>query len=86
MALKKTTTTLSGLVAQEAYHRVEGLQLEGKDTIAFRVRSYKDSDASLPSFQEAAFKCSYDLNGKNPIARAYEYAKTQEEFSDAQDC
>jgi len=86
MALKKTITILSGLVAQDAYHRVEGLQLEGKDIIAFRVRSYKNSDANLPSFQEAAFKCSYDLNGKNPIAQAYEYAKTQEEFLDSQDC
>jgi hypothetical protein len=39
MALKKTITTLSGLVAQDAYRRVEGLQLVGKEAVSFRVRS-----------------------------------------------
>jgi hypothetical protein len=86
MALKKTIATASGLVAESAYHRVEGVQLDGKDTISFRLRSYKDSSTSLPSFYECAFRCAYDLNGSNPISQAYVYVKTQDEFKDATDC
>lgn len=86
MALEKTITTASGLVAENAYHRVEGVQLEGKDNVSFRLRSYKDSSAALPSFQEEAFKCAYDLSGPNPIAQAYEFVKTQEAFANAKDC
>ena len=84
MALKKTVTTTSGLTAQDAYHRVEGVILEGKDTIKFMVRSY--ADTSLPAFQESAFACEYDLSKSNPIAQAYEHVKTQSEFANAQDC
>jgi hypothetical protein len=86
MALEKTITTASGLVAENAYHRVEGVQLEGKDTISFRLRSYKDSSTLLPSFHEYAFKCAYTLTGTNPIAQAYVFVKTQEAFTDAKDC
>lgn len=86
MALQKTITTASGLVAENAYHRIEGVQLEGKDIISFRLRSYKDSSALLPAFQEEAFKCAYALAGANPIAQAYAFVKTQEAFVDAKDC
>jgi hypothetical protein len=86
MALEKTITTASGLVAEDAYHRVEGVQLERKDTISFRLRSYKDSSTSLPAFHEEAFKCAYGLTGANPIAQAYAFVKTQQAFADAKDC
>jgi len=30
--------------------------------------------------------CAYDINGKNPIAQAYDHAKTLPEFAGAVDC
>ena len=86
MALEKTITTASGLVAENAYHRVEGVQIEGKDTISFRLRSYKNASTLLPACQEEAFKCAYGLTGSNPIAQAYVFVKAQEAFADAKDC
>ncbi len=85
MALKKTSQTAFGIEVADAYHRVEGLKLVGKDQIAFQVRSYKDS-SGLPHFADAASGCAYDINGENPIKQAYVYLKTTPEFAGAQDC
>jgi hypothetical protein len=85
MALKKTSQTAFGIEVADAYHRVEGLKLVGKDQIAFQVRSYKDN-SGLPHFADAAAGCAYNLNGENPIKQAYVYLKTTPEFADAQDC
>jgi galactose mutarotase-like enzyme len=83
MALEKTTTTPHGFAAVNAYHRVEGTQVN-KDTMTFQVRSYKDN-SGLPHFADAPFNCSYDLNGDNPIKQAYEHLKTLPEFAGAAD-
>lgn len=85
MALKKTITTAQGFIADDAYFRVEEVRLAGKDKIAFSVRGYKDN-SGLPAFEDRSLICDYDLNGKNPIAQAYDYIKTLPEFSDATDC
>lgn len=84
MALKKTTITSNGFEAQNAYHRVEGLSLLGKQNITFRVSSYKDE--SSDSFGEKCYLCSYDINGENPIKQAYLHLKTLLEFAGAVDC
>jgi len=84
MALKKTVTTVHGFEAVDAYHRVENVVLNSKDKITFHVRSYKES--SFPAFNDQSLECAYNLNGGNPIAQAYDYLKTTDEFSNAQDC
>lgn len=84
MALKKTIKTAFGLECKDAYHRVERMQIDQKTRIAFRVRAYADVDAQ--PLADDGFVCDYDLNGKNPIAQAYEFLKTTSEFQNAQDC
>lgn len=84
MALKKTTTTVQGFIATDAYHRVEGVSLVGKDKITFQVRSYKE--LGLPSFSDTFYQSGLSLDGPNPIQQAYLYLKTLPEFSDATDC
>lgn len=84
MALKKTVTTVHGIEVIDAYHRVEGIQLIGKDQITFNARSYKDP--MFPFFEEKVAVCDYDMNGANPLAQAYAHLKTLPEFADAVDC
>lgn len=84
MALKKTVVTPNGFEALDAYHRVEGVRITSKNTIAFQVRVSKDG--VLPHFSDQAFLCDYDINGANPIAQAYLYIKTLPEFFGASDC
>jgi hypothetical protein len=84
MALAKTVLSVHGFQAVNAYHRVEGVQVE-KDRMAFQVRSYKDN-TGFPHFSDSSFNCAYDLVGNNPLMQAYEYLKTLPEFADATDC
>jgi hypothetical protein len=85
MAIKKTTQTSFGIEVANAYHRVEGLRIIGKDQISFQVRSYKDN-SGLPHFADAVASCAYALDGANPIEQAYEHLKTLPEFAGAIDC
>lgn len=84
MALEKTITTIQSLVAENAYHRVENIQLEGKNSMSFCLRSYVST--TNPFFAEELIKCTYDMNGENPFKQAYLYIKTLESFKDAKDC
>jgi hypothetical protein len=84
MALAKTVVTVHGLQALNAYHRVESVALQNKETITFRVRSYTETDK--PFFIDNALSCAYDLDGANPIKQAYEHLKTLPEFEGAVDC
>lgn len=83
MAIQKTTQTQFGLSAENAYHRVENVTLQTKDTIYFSVRSYVSVEN--PFFNEEMYSCSYDIAGQNPIQQAYEHIKTLPEFADAAD-
>lgn len=85
MALSKTVRTPQGFDAQDAYHRVEGLQIKNKTTISYMVRSYKD-DSGVPAFVDSPYESAYDLAGESPIAQAYEHLKTMPEFENAKDC
>jgi len=85
MALKKTAQTPFGIEVVNAFHRVEGLMIIGKDQISFQVRSYKDN-SGLPHFAGVVASCAYALDGANPIAQAYEHLKTLPEFAGAIDC
>jgi hypothetical protein len=84
MALEKTVTTVQALVAVDAYHRVENVQIEGKTSMSFCLRSYVSKDN--PFFSEELIKCTYDINGDNPFKQAYLHIKTLEAFKDAEDC
>jgi hypothetical protein len=85
MALEKTVQAPQGFEAQNAYHRVEGLQVKNKTTISYMVRSYKDH-SGVPAFADCQYESSYSIDGKNPIAQAYEHLKTLPEFENAKDC
>lgn len=85
MALSKTVRTPQGFDAQDAYHRVEGLQIKNKTTISYMVRSYKD-DSGVPAFVDCQYESAYDLAGENPIAQAYGHLKTLPEFENSKDC
>jgi hypothetical protein len=84
MALLKTVSTVHGLQAVNAYHRVEAVTLQNKETITFHVRSYLATDK--PFFMESVLSCAYAIDGENPIKQAYEYLKTLPEFAGATDC
>ena len=84
MAFTQLTTSVHGLNVPDAYHRVENVQLAGKNSIFFQLRTYKDPQK--PSFNTTAFDAPYDLEGPNPIKQAYLYLKTLPEFADAIDC
>jgi hypothetical protein len=83
MALLKTANTPTGFVAVNAYHRVEGIYIMGKDQMSFNIRAYKD--VSLPHFSDVPVTCPYDIDGVNPFRQAYLYLKAQAGFKDAVD-
>jgi hypothetical protein len=84
MALEKTVTTAQGFSANNAYHRVEEVLLQGKQNIKFVVRSYLTKEN--PCFNSKTYFCSYDLDDENPIKQAYRHLKTLDEFADATNC
>lgn len=85
MALKKTVSTAYGIDFIDAYHRVDQVQILGKNMLVYGVKSYKDN-SGVQFFNERACSCAYDINGENPIAQAYAHLKTLTEFADAVDC
>lgn len=85
MAIQKTVTTQHGLVANNAYHKVENVAIQNKDQMSFNVKVFVSKEQNLP-FEMLAFSCVYDIQGDNPIRQAYKYVKTLPEFSDAVDC
>lgn len=84
MALKKTVQTTFGIDIVDAYHRVESVRLQSKTQMQFNVYVY--ADPSKQFVAESIETASYDIQGSNPIAQAYEYLKTMPEFADAVDC
>lgn len=84
MAFKKSVQTPFGVDVQDAYHRIEGVELVSKDQIKFQVRV--STDGVKPHFADFAYTCDYELDGSNPIKQAYNYVKTLPEFADAIDC
>jgi len=84
MAFKKSTQTPFGVTVQDAYIRVEGVQLVTKNQISFRART--SVDGVLPHFADVGYECAYDIQGHNPIAQAYEHLKTLPAFEGATDC
>jgi hypothetical protein len=84
MAIKKSISTVFGFEVVDAYHRVEGVRLDGKDKIMFQRRSY--TDTAFAAVEDVGYECAYDIQGPNPIAQAYAHLKTLSEFEGAVDC
>lgn len=84
MAFKKSLQTPFGIEVQDAYHRVEGVQLISKTEMKFQVRA--SIDGVKAHFADSAYECEYDITGDNPIRQAYKHIKTLPEFAGATDC
>lgn len=85
MALRKTIHTVFGIDVADAYHRVEALTLNSKTSMTFAVRAYKGADQGA-AIESKHHTCGYAIDGSNPIAQAYVYLKSTEEFANAVDC
>lgn len=84
MALKIDTKTVHGIRVSGAYHRVECVQIAGKNKIKFQVRACTATE--LPHFSDVGYESDYDMNGENPIAQAYRHLKTLPDFVGAVYC
>lgn len=84
MAFKKTVTTPHGLVAVDAYHRVEDVKIEDKNLFSFHLRIYASPDKRFFADRTMTVPCV--LDGANPFAQVYEHLKTLPEFEGAVDC
>lgn len=82
MALSKNIR-YKGLEINKTYIKV--LKFEGdKENLYFTIGYFIDKDED--SLQVKTFNFNYIIDGSNPVAQAYEYLKTLEEYSDAKDC
>lgn len=86
MALLQTTSLETGIIVENAYKRVEMVQIADKSKMLFTVKSYAGSPLEFQAFDTKSYQCEYDIDGKNPIKQAYVYLKTLPEFESAQDC
>ena len=84
MAISKTINTKFGITVQNAYHRVESVNILSKTNMTFVVFIYADKEKI--HLDEQFYSCAYDINGSSPIKQAYEYFKTLPEFAGATDC
>jgi hypothetical protein len=83
MALKKNIETLYGFIVNNAYIKVESVNVV-KNKITFSVNFYVDN--SKPFFDSKVYACNYDIQSDNPICQAYKHLKTLPEFEGATDC
>lgn len=82
MALQKSIE-YKGISISNAYIKIG--KFEGdKNKITFGVW-YQATSSDKP-FDSKTLDCAYELNGKNPLAQAYDYIKKLPEFIDATDC
>lgn len=81
MALKLQTLTKTGF-SVNAYIRVNEMTLT-KSTMLVKLDYYVATE--YESFNSKILEVHYDITGSNPIAQAYEYLKTLDEFKDAED-
>lgn len=84
MALKKTAHLPTGIVVDNAYHRVLNIRIVDKNRFRFFLMSHVDAEKEAFTNQE--FDAAYDMNGENPFKQAYEHLKTLPAFADATDC
>lgn len=81
MALSKNME-FSGIQVQGAYIKVENVTVE-KDSMAATV-IWRASSNSAP-LKNKTYGLVYDINGKNPLAQAYDKLKALPEFAGSSD-
>jgi len=87
MALRKTINTAFGFAAKDAYHRVTSVSWGGKGVLSsFTIASFVDEAAGNAPLAVNTFTFQPDASGGSFVKQAYEFAKTQPEYSDADDC
>jgi hypothetical protein len=84
MAFTKPVKTSHGFDVQEPYIVVQAISKLTKTSMEFSV-AFKKEQTSL-AFEVSQYKCSYDIQGDNPIRQAYKHLKTLPEFAGAIDC
>lgn len=84
MALTLDKTTSTGVTVNNAYCKVESISNLDKSMMIINIE-YKTSADAKP-FDTERKSVSYNIDGLNPIAQAYQYLKTLDEFSSAIDC
>lgn len=82
MALKKTIN-FRGVEVQDAYIRVAGF--DGNKT-SLRITVSTHANADGPALEAQTFVIPYNVEGKGPIAQAYDTIKVWPEFAGAADC
>jgi hypothetical protein len=84
MALKKDFTTSQGIELKNAYIRVYGVDCATKNHALAKIGVQVAEGKPVIDQLTASF--DLDLNGSNPFAQAYAFAKTLPAFAGAQDC
>ena len=82
MALSKDLE-FNGIQVQNAYVKVENVTVE-KDSMTATV--IWRANANSAPLQNKSYSFEYDINGKNPLAQAYDRLKALPEFAGAVDC
>ena len=86
MALTKSYTSDNGLIAKDAYHRIEEINTRHKDIILVYVHTFANSSEKLPIIVNS-YQGKYDYSSKdNLLTQAYNLVKTLPEFAGAVDC
>ena len=85
MALQLTVKTSHGFSAENAYHRIEHMEVSNKTTLTFTVMSYKDNQEKV-CFDQKSYSCDHEPSGHAVYKQAYEHLKKLPEFAGAIDC
>ena len=89
MALQKTFVTSQGFEAENAYHRIEKIDVVSKSEMLLDVKSYKNkpepekTPVLLSSF---VVSVPFNVNGAGVFSQAYTGLKQMANFENAVDC
>jgi hypothetical protein len=83
MALSMTIG-FRGIAVDDAYHRVDCVQVVAKSSLRISVGTYGNRNSEPLVVRD--YVSAYDIDGDNPIAQAYLHLKTLPEFAGATDC
>jgi len=89
MALQKTFVTSQGFEAENAYHRIEKIDVVSKTEILMDVKSYKskpEAEKTPILLSSSVVSAPFDVNGGGVFSQAYTALKTKPAFAGATDC
>jgi hypothetical protein len=85
MALKKSFEVTSGLVAQDAYVRVQNVSIVHGEQAGATIHVYVNDQAKEP-VKVLCYGFQHSHNNGSAVAQAYNHIKTLPEFAGAVDC